>query len=86
MIDTGTALAALTSDTAVHVQYAATNDVLCIVSVSDSGNAFVILEDATASGGTYYGAFEGTAVCPDTAVLAGGTAGFQLNGCGTPLP
>lgn len=87
VIDTGTALAALTSDTAVHVEYADSSDVLCIVSTSDSGNVFVILEDATASGGTYYGAFEGegNGVCPATAAAAGGTAGFQLNGFGTPL-
>lgn len=63
----------------VFVAYGGSTDVICMVSASDSGNSYAIVEDATATGGTYYGAFAGVATCYDDAATASAN-GYVTNG------
>ena len=49
----------------VMVLNAASSDIVCTTRTAESGNTFAIWESAT--GGTYYGATDLTAACPDAA-------------------
>lgn len=84
-IDSTTALASITaaSDVYVDLSVASSDDQVCLVKISDSGNKFGIFEDATASGGTFYMAWNSStaAACPSA---AGAPAGWSTNGFPTP--
>ena len=53
------------ADTGVFVEVlAATDDAVCLQQQSASGNFFVIFEDSSATGGTFYGASAAAVTCP----------------------
>jgi len=70
-----------------HVTWTAgaTEDVVCMYEYSDSGNLFAVLDDATATGGTYYAFWDTATVtakaCPASGAAAG-TAGWVTGGWG----
>ena len=73
------------ADTGVFVSLSVTgsDDAVCLVQASQSGNFFAIFEDSSATGGTFYGASAAAITCPtatgqpgDTATLVWSPSGF----------
>jgi type IV pilus assembly protein PilA len=67
----------------VSLSVAATDDAVCLVQASQSGNFFAIFEDSSATGGTFYGASASAIACPtavgqpaDTATVTWSNTGF----------
>jgi type IV pilus assembly protein PilA len=53
----------------VFVEMGTTGDEVCLSQESGSGNVFMIYENATAAGGTFYGASAAAFACPDGTVV-----------------
>lgn len=64
---------------AVYLSDATSDDGVCLVKVSDSGNYFAIWENATASGGTFYLEATAAPTCPNDVDAAPG-AGWNSGG------
>ena len=47
-----------------NLSVASTDDAVCLVQVSQSGNYFAIFEDSSATGGTFFGAGSAAITCP----------------------
>lgn len=72
------------TDTGVYVEVlAASDDAVCLVQASQSGNFFAIFEDSSATGGTFYGSGNAAITCPtalgqpaDTPTVVWSNTGF----------
>ena len=83
-----TAIGSLTSDSdvAVYLSVSGSDDQVCLVKMSDSGNTYAIFEDATSTGGTFYSAWNtsGTPACPSAGAGGSAPSGWTTDGFPTP--
>ena len=68
----------------VDMSVSGNDDYVCLTQASDSGNFFAIAEDASASGGTFYGASGADITCPTSAGAPSSTATVNWSETGFP--